>query len=322
MDHIPLIDISAFSTGQASNQARIAKEVGLACETVGFLYISGHGVSGDAIAAMRRTMEDFFALPEARKRMLAMTDEAYRGYIPMSSLSANSGAIKQPDLYEGFKLHCEHEAGSDPATIVPENVWPDEPGDFRDVVTDYWQQLDQLSDKLLRIFALALELDEQTFTQHFVNPMTNMTLLHYPPMESNADGFGIHPHKDSDAFTILYPDTVGGLEVQPIGGDWIVADCPQDCFVINIGNMMELWSGGRFLSTPHKVVNRSGAERFSFPYFAIPNEHTVIKSVLASAEENEPGAMHVGEFMNEVYRTNRSNQKPKDDSVDLGTLPD
>ena len=149
-----------------------------------------------------------------------------------------------------------------------------------------------------------------------------MTLLHYPPSNPAKAGFGIHPHKDSDAFTILYPDPVGGLQVRPIGGQWISADCPPGAFVVNIGDMMELWSGGRFRSTPHKVINHTGAERYSFPYFAIPNEHVTIVPLVPPVPGFQRQPLKVGAFLNEVYRTNRADQTPGESGLDLGTLDD
>jgi isopenicillin N synthase-like dioxygenase len=320
MDRIPLVDITKFHNGNEAERKRIAAAVGDACEAIGFLYVSGHGVPTTAISDIRDVMVRFFSQPESKKLQLAAGPNAYRGYIPMASLSANAGTIEQPDLYEGYKLHAEKSDARPDATLVTKNVWPDEPPEFRAAVTAYWREMDRLSDWLLRIFALSLALPERTFVDHFVDPMTNMTLLHYPPMDANASGFGIHPHKDSDAFTILYPDPVGGLEVQPIGGNWIVADCPPDAFVVNIGNMMELWSGGRFQSTPHKVVNRSGTERYSFPYFAIPNERVVVTPISKLVNGFKGTSLHVGEFMNEIYRTNQSDQKPRDQNLDLGTI--
>lgn len=320
MDHIPLVDMSGFQGGDADVRASIVSAIGRACETVGFLFVSGHGVPMQAIADLRSATVGLFGLPDARKRRLIAMDGAYSGYIPMASLSANAGTIDQPDLYEGYKLHAEQTGAGGLVTIVPDNIWPEEPAAFRAAVTTYWRHMDRLSDSLLRAFALSLGIAEQTFLKRFTDPMTSMTLLHYPPMQAASSGFGIHPHKDSDAFTILYPDPVGGLEVQPIGGDWIVADCPKGAFVVNIGNMMEMWSGGRFRSTPHKVVNRSGRERYSFPYFAVPNETVEIKPLADPVAGFRAAPLHVGAFMSEIYRTNRSDQKPESRMVDLGTL--
>ena len=99
------------------------------------------------------------------------------------------------------------------------------------------------------------------------NPLTNMTLLNYPPMPPQSDTWGIHPHKDFNLLTLLAHDPIGGLEVRNRADEWISAECPPDGLVLNVGDMLELWSGGRLISTPHRVFNKSGKPRQSFPFF-------------------------------------------------------
>jgi len=102
-------------------------------------------------------------------------------------------------------------------------------------------------------------------------PLTNMTLLHYPPQLTESKRMGIHPHKDTDGLAILAPDPVGGLMVRHRdGSEWIGVDPPGDALNVNIGDLLEVWSGGYLVSTPHKVINTSGTERYSFRYFAVP----------------------------------------------------
>ena len=96
---------------------------------------------------------------------------------------------------------------------------------------------------------------------------------------------GFRPHKDTDALTVLAEDPVGGLMVKCRDSDeWIDAAAPGNALTVNIGDLMELWSGGYFVSTPHKVVNASGAERYSFPYFAVPRFDTVIVPLITAKE--------------------------------------
>lgn len=159
------------------------------------------------------------------------------------------------------------------------------------------------------------------FLQQFEKPLTNMTLLHYPPQAPDADGFGIHPHKDTDALTILAPDPVGGLMVRCRDDrKWISADPPQDALIVNIGDLLELWSGGYFVSTPHKVVNTSGAERYSFPYFAVPRFDTVVRPIRKPQPEFSRSSVNVGDASKEVWRTNWPDGGPIDANIDPATL--
>ena len=154
----------------------------------------------------------------------------------------------------------------------------------------------------------------------FDKPLTSMSLLHYPPQAEGDTGYGIHPHKDTDALTIIAPDPVGGLQVLARDGSWIEVACPPGGFVVNIGDMLELWSGGRFVSTPHRVINRSGKERYSFPWFAVPRHDITV----APAVEPVPGfarkPVHCGAWSAEIWRTNWPDAAPGDADMDLGTI--
>lgn len=155
----------------------------------------------------------------------------------------------------------------------------------------------------------------------FAAPVTNMTLLHYPPSEPTEGSYGIHPHKDTNVFTILHPDPVGGLLVRTTAGEWIEATCPLEALLINTGDMMELWSGGRFVSTPHQVVNTTGKERYAFPYFLAPSHDVTIEPLVEPVpgfDRIEP--IEVGPWSVEVWRTNWPDAIPADDNLHLGTV--
>ena len=246
----------------------------------------------------------------------------YRGYIPIGFFTPNASG-NAPDQYEGYKLHVEVAADDVIREAYPlygPNVWPETLPGMKVAVLTYWRQVDRFADNLLRVLALAIGVDEEFFLPHFQTPLTGMTLLHYPAMTPDESGFGIHPHKDSSAFTILYPDPVGGLMVRSREGQWIQAAAPEGAFVINIGDVMEHWTGGHFVSTPHKVVNRTGKERYSFPYFAAPRYDTVVEPVVKCIEGYERPPIAMGPWHQEVIRSNWPNAKPISGAFDPGTI--
>jgi len=109
-----------------------------------------------------------------------------------------------------------------------------------------------------------------------------MTLLHYPPSSSKTSGIGIHPHKDTDILTILAPDEVSNVWLRPRHcKQWIDARVPADTLLVNVGDMLETWSDSYFQSTPHEVLNSSGQQRFSFPFFAVPKHDLMIEPLVA-----------------------------------------
>lgn len=317
MQSIPLIDFGSGVDADAQIEA--------ACRDIGFMYVVGHAIDAALIGRVRAAVADYFSLPLKQKTRDRISRENYRGYIPAGFFSANSGDAAA-DRYEGYKLHLETRS-DDPirakCDLYGPNKWPQQPQDFKQVILEYWRECDRVSSGILRSIAKTLETPADEFLQYFDRPLTNMTLLHYPPQAPDADGFGIHPHKDTDALTILAPDPVGGLFVKSREGqNWIKAQPPDDALIVNIGDLLELWSGGYFVSTPHKVVNSSGAERYSFPYFAVPRFNTVVRPLREPQPDFQRSSVHVGDVSREVWRTNWPDTGPSNPSLDLGTLPD
>lgn len=318
MQQIPVIDI-----GPSRDAAKTVQAVEEACRDVGFMYIVNHGIAQEKINAIRCVVVEYFRRPLADKMTDCITRDNYRGYIPAGFFSPATGS-KEADNYEGYKLHYEVAAEDEirhDCDLYGPNKWPGAPAAFASVVQDYWQACDAVADRLLRLMAVALGSDPDWFLRQFDMPLTNMTLLHYPPRHDG--GYGIHPHKDTDALTILAGDEITGLMVRGRSSDaWIDVDPPNNALVVNIGDMMELWSGGYFVSTPHKVVNVNGAERFSFPYFCVPRYDVIV----APLRDPQPGfnraRVHVGDVSREVWRTNWPDAEPHDTGFDLGTLED
>ncbi len=315
MGGIPLIDIS----GSSGDIRGIEK----ACHDIGFMYVVGHGISPQTILQLRTAVIAYFALPLNVKVSDRISRDDYRGYIPAGFFSANSGD-GVADNYEGYKLHYEVRE-NDPVCIACDlygpNKWPDKPKYFKSGVLNYWRECDRVATVLLSALAEILGTEKDQFLQLFELPLTNMTLLHYPPQDPASSHFGIHPHKDTDALTILAPDPVGGLMIRYRGEqDWIRALPPGDALTVNIGDLLELWSGGYFVSTPHKVINTSGAERYSFPYFAVPRFDTVVEPIRIPQPEFCRPSVHVGDVSKEVWRTNWPDEKPGNSNFHLGTL--
>lgn len=318
MQDIRTIDIAR------ENDATI-KMVEDACHDTGFMYVCGHGISPDVIATIRTAVIRYFSRPLEDKLAEIISRDNYRGYIPTGFFSANAGGL-DADLYEGYKLHlevCADDLICTKCDLYGPNKWPDQPTGFKESILTYWRACDRVAEALLSMLTVILDVDKNWFLQKFEKPLTNMTLLHYPPQDENSDGFGIHPHKDTDALTILVPDKVGGLMVRARNSeDWIEVNAPDNALVVNIGDLLELWSGGYFVSTPHKVVNKSGAERYSFPYFVVPRFDTVVSPLCTPMNGFDRDAVHVGDVSREVWRTNWPDAVPSDPDLHLGTLAD
>lgn len=318
MKTLPLICLCDFQNGDTARRSRVVQEIWKACTGIGFLYVSEHDVSPIVITRMRSAVLEIFSQPEKVKRKYGITRESYRGYIPFGFFTPAS-TDQQADQYEGFKLHLDV-APDDPicvqSSLYGQNLWPPNLVAARAAVQDYWAAVEQMTEQLLRVFALALGKAEGFFLPHFVQPLTGMTILHYPAMPLEAEGFGIHPHKDSSAFTVLYPDPVGGLQVQTHDGDWIDARPPEGAFIVNIGDVLEHWSGGVFKSTPHRVINKTGAERYSFPYFVTPRFDTIVEPVTDTVDNYNRPPLLMETWHQEIIDANWPDLKPINPNFD------
>lgn len=311
LDRIPLIDFSPFVAGDAAGKRRVAGDIRQACTEVGFLYLGNHGVPQAKLDAMFAAARQFFALPEARKNdpRWRITPQRTRGYQPM--FSRHYAHTVAPDINEAFKYQREYPA-DDPDIRAGDrfhqtNQWPDGLPGFRETLLDYFDEMTRLSDRLLRAFALALDMDEEWFLAFYRKPLTQVTLLHYPPQppQTPERQYGIRPHADSTAFTVLAQDEVGGLQVERRGG-WIDAPPIPGAYVINIGDMMARWTNDRFTSTPHRVINRTGRERFSVPFFAIPDFDATVACIPSCQGPGNPAKyppLNVGDSITRKYAT-------------------
>ncbi len=302
--HVPTIDLAPFLTDTPDGRRHVAQAIRDACEGAGFFYLTGHGIPAAAIDAIFAASRRFFAQPLDERMKVRLAVGPNRGYQPLGS-RIYADKADAPDLNESFKY--QHEFPDDDPDIVAgnrvhaRNRWPDGLPGWRATLLDYYARMERLTDVLLRAFALALDLDEAWFLGSYRKPLTQINLIHYPPHPPVTSGrqFGLRPHSDTTAFTILAQGDVGGLQVEH-DDDWIDVPPIAGSFVINIGDMMARWTNDRFASTPHRVINRSGAERYSVAFFAIPDfdaEVACLPSCTAPGNPPKYPPLRVGEFM-------------------------
>jgi len=157
---------------------------------------------------------------------------------------------------------------------------------FRNTLTAYTEQMSTLGKRLISIAAEACNAKPNELMPAFNLPTTWLRLLHYPPSPilSPDDLYGSAPHTDFGALTLLAQDGIGGLQVQTPHGDWIDVPKIDGTFVVNVGDMLNRLSNGLLKSTPHRVINRSGKERYSIPFFFDPHVNTIIKPLKGTGD--------------------------------------
>jgi isopenicillin N synthase-like dioxygenase len=259
---VPLVDLSPWFAGTTEGRASVAAAIDAALRGSGFLLITGHGVPDELRTATRELARRFFTLPEAAKAKYTVTVGG-RGWLP-PGVEANGyaeGTETPPDLKESYSVGADGAVG-DPevdAFWFQPNVWPAEVPELAAAATEYMDRMRALSDELLTIFAAALALPADHFTQHTRHPTYTFNINRYPPMTHvgtpEAGQFRIGPHTDFGTVTVLDRQAgVGGLQVFTADGRWEDAPFDPDAFTVNIGDLMARWTGDRWRSTRHRVL--------------------------------------------------------------------
>lgn len=310
-ESLPIIDLTAMHNGTAADKAAVGQALRQACEHTGFFYISGHGIDSALIERVFAQSQTFFDLPmEAKLETDKAQSKANRGYEKLGGQTLEPGT--PPDLKEGFYIGQEL-AADDPRVLAGRfnqgpNQWPIQLPDFQPVMQEYYEALAQLSESIMAGLALSLDLPEDFFADFCADPMCTLRLLHYPPQpEKPLPGEkGCGAHTDFGGITILLLDDKPGLQVWDAKSDgWINATPIPGTFVVNLGDMIARWTNDLYRSTLHRVVNTSGAERYSVPFFytGTPgHEVRCLPVCLQEGEQPKYPPTTVEDHIQEMYR--------------------
>ena len=288
----PRFDLSKFESATGAQRKQLSAALDTICSETGFVILEGHGVPEEMIERQWSVINDFFAAPSGVKEKVKVPYSGYPyGWIGpnQEALAASKGELTPPDLKESF---------NGGPLVVPEQIqdqaaydfcyqptlWPDV-DNFRDVWESYYAEMEKLAQRVMSAFAEALGLANSYFNNFIDHPISALRALHYPatktPILQKQQRAGAHT--DYGSLTILLPqEETSGLQIKH-GDEWIDVPAPKNCFVINIGDLMEFWTGGRWVSTLHRVVAKPNqAARKSIAYFHQPNWDAVIKPMQGS----------------------------------------
>jgi isopenicillin N synthase-like dioxygenase len=287
---LPILDLSSWHEGDRASLIRIAVEVGAACRDVGFFYVVNHPVDKDLITRTFDQSRRFFALPLAERQALAIEKiGGNRGYSGILHEALDPG--HGPDMKEAFNVGLEI-SPDDPDLLSGQpfrslNVWPSLPS-FRETLLAYYDACAALGARLHRAFASDLGLTPEFFDDKFDRPMATLRLLHYPASPHGSEPrTGAGAHTDYGNLTLLATDDVGGLEVRARSGEWIEAPIVPGAFIVNIGDCLMRWTNDIYVSTPHRVVNRSARERDSIAFFYDPNPDAIVETIPSCLRRGE-----------------------------------
>jgi isopenicillin N synthase-like dioxygenase len=291
MDQLPVIDMSALFGVDAAGRSRVADEIERACRAHGFFYLTGHSIARSVLEALEAESRRFFALPLEDKMAIAMRrgGRAWRGFFPVGGELTSGRPDLKEGLYLGTELAADHPRVRVGTPMHGANLWPDALPGLKIAATAYMDAATRAAAALMEGISLSLGLEADYFARAYTaTPTVLFRIFHYPatgPSETDwSHSWGVGEHTDYGLLTLLAQDRWGGLQVRTPGG-WIEAPPIEGALVCNIGDMLERLTGGRFKSTPHRVMNRSGHDRLSFPLFFDPDFEAPMRPLPAVATD-------------------------------------
>jgi len=279
-DAVPVIDIRELDS------PAVRAAIDRACRDWGFFQVSRHGVEQAVIDAIFTQSHQFFRQSTADKHRILRDEVNPWGFFDRE-LTKN-----RQDRKEIYDFGPDRGDGRAPR-------WPDGPirRQFEPAVRDCYASCMALSLRLLAVIATNLGVDGQVLGSGFGEDVhTSFLRLNFYPKSTVADGqgtvpegFGVGEHTDAGALTILIQDDQPGLEVQR-DGRWHLVQPRQDALVVNLGDIVQVWSNDQYRAAPHRVLASPRADRYSIPFFLNPSYETSYEPLPATVSGDRPPA--------------------------------
>ncbi|MGD1700278.1 2-oxoglutarate and iron-dependent oxygenase domain-containing protein [Dapis sp. BLCC M229] len=274
MRSLPIISLSELEKASPEE----IKKLYDVCYEHGFFYLKEHGVSSEIINQTIEASRNFFELPEDvklnyRQDVQKVYPKTCRGYVPLYGefLNKEIGFDPKQVFDLGIERPLSEEPFTGPTVIPDDSVAPGFAGSHYELQNEI---MTKVTPKLLKGLALALGLEANWFDRFFTEPTLIQRTIYYPAGMGKAG-----KHTDNGIFTVLIQEYFPQPSLRVHTKDeWIDAPCIEDAFVINLGDMLQMWTKGLFVSTPHEVIHRnSEATRISIPFFVYPNIDAIIE---------------------------------------------
>lgn len=281
-DKVPELSLKAFTHGGPGERARFQNALMEGFQYFGFIVLKDHAVGGDLLARAYRLAEQFFALPEAEKRLYTTGADGQRGYTPFGREHARDSKVG--DLKEFWHVGREFPADSPLADIYPPNVWPERPEGFRETFLQLYAALEEAGFSMLEALAPSLGVPDDYFRKMATDGNSILRLLHYPPVPAGADPVALRaaPHEDINLITILVAANGAGLQLFDRDGTWLDIDTDPENLIVDAGDMLARATNDVIPATTHRVVNPPDAanvSRYSMPFFMHPHSDALIECI-------------------------------------------
>ncbi|KAK0608626.1 hypothetical protein LWI29_033559 [Acer saccharum] len=288
-DNLPIINLSSSPL----ERSEVARLIVKACEEYGFFKVINHGVPNHIIAKMEEVSFNFFNKPVTEKQQATPFGYGCKNI----GFNGDTGEVEYL-LFPTKTLSIAQAQTSNPISI------DDDPTKFRSVVSSYIEAVRELACKILDLMAEGLWVHDKSAFSKLIRDVESdsvFRLNHYPPVlcssknnnsiygsSSNSCKVGIGVHSDPQILTILRSNDVGGLEISPDHGVWIPVSPDPTAFFVNVGDLLQVMTNGKFVSVKHRVLSNSAKSRMSVAYFGAPSLNARVTTLPELVTPNKP----------------------------------
>lgn len=287
MKPVPIIDLRSIDDDALS-------EIDAACRDHGFFLLIGHGLN-DKIDAVLKLAEAFFTAPRSFKNSLRKSEGDAFGYTDCEVTK------KKRDIKENFDYHGQDPLENTLGGNVKTNLWPTQKAeelveyglsDFESTLKDFYAEQTRLADIVMQLVCRAMQADAEELADIFGDAHMSAARLNYYPSDdpvpeseratlAQLGDLALGPHTDPNGITLLFQDSIGGLQARTRDGDWFDIQPVAHSFVVNIGDVMQAWSNDRYVAAQHRVKSvPKNTARISLPYFHMPKRGAIIKPIV------------------------------------------
>ncbi|MVT07360.1 isopenicillin N synthase family dioxygenase [Chitinophaga tropicalis] len=306
---IPVVDLAAFTSGNAADKAAFVQQLGKAYEEVGFVAVKNHGIPDSLIADLYKYVQLFFTLPADVKRGYEIPELAgQRGYTSFGKEHAKG--YDAPDLKEFFQFGQTVEDGDPISEEYPENISVQEIPAFTPTFFKAYRAFEKSGRSLLQAIAIYLGLDEHYFDNYVHNGNSILRAIHYPPItQEPKSAIRAEQHEDINLITLLVGASADGLQILDKQDNWVPVTSLPEQIVVNVGDMLQRLTNNRLKSTTHRVVNPPrelwNTSRYSIPFFLHPKSEMPLNALESCITADNPLAYEpitAGEYLDERLR--------------------
>lgn len=299
-------------------KASIIKSIDEAASRWGFFYLIGHGLNPSMIESLKTQMKSFFN--STSKYTIRRTITNSRGF---ADDELTKQLVDKKEIFDMGHVPNRQLPSDHPENVVMDgyNQYPPDNHEFRDAIDNYYEKVSMLANELITIISDDILKDipaAVNIKTAFVNHTSLFRLNYYPINPLNAlepsiegDGItsrrlGISRHTDAGVLTLLLQEDKGlevysGSKQDNNDGEWVPVDPVTGAITVNIGDMLQVWSNGRFKAAEHRVQASVDTPRYTAAFFYNPSYETIIQPYLLGNETPKYRPIEWGYFRRQRF---------------------